>query len=77
MRAKTGPRKTPDGYYVVVLELEAGEREPIGEGALRELGIEREEAGRVVMYLTRSRRIRDLLLKELAKKGCRVEGWRS
>ena len=63
MKVKTGSRKTPDGYYLIVIELAPGEEEPLSEEELKKLGVKRDGAGNVVFYMTRSRRIQKLLVR--------------
>ena len=66
MRVKTGPAKTPDGYYLVVVEGSVGELDNVEKIAI-ERGLEAERSGNILFIKTRSRRLQRMIYKELVR----------
>jgi len=56
----------------VVVELEPGEGEPLELELLEKLGVDREVAGSAILYMTKSRRVQRILLKEVLRRGARL-----
>ncbi len=66
MRVKTGPAKTPDGYYLIVVE-GSGEELDSAEKIAIEKGLEMERSGNILFVKTRSRRLQMMVYKELVQ----------
>ncbi len=66
MRIETGPRKTPDGYYLIVVE---GSDHELGvvEQLAAEAGAEVERAGNVLFIKVKSRSLRDKLYRRMKR----------
>lgn len=73
VRVETGPKKTPDGYYLIVAEGDECALEQV-EAIAREAGALAERAGDKLLIKVKSRRVRDELFKRMKRSFAEAAG---